>query len=46
MLRAIKRKLFGSWIEWKEYRGKIEFIEDFVFQQTCRRESIENIDSF
>ena len=31
-------------IDWGEYLEKIEFLEDFNFQQSVRRENIKNFD--
>lgn len=39
------RKLFGLdnvFMDWESYKAKIDFIDDFYFQQNTRKESIKN----
>lgn len=30
-------------MEWDDYKKKINFIDDFYFQQSCRKQSIRNL---
>ncbi len=32
-----------NFIEWKDYKSRIDFIEDFYWQQSVRKESIRNL---
>lgn len=43
MMKKIKRMFSRKFIDWKEYQGKIEFIEEFNFQQFSRKQSINNM---
>jgi hypothetical protein len=32
-----------NFIEWKDYKKKIDFIENFYWQQSVRKESLRNL---
>jgi len=33
----------NNFMEWKDYKNKIEFIEDFNWRQRVRRQNIQNV---
>ena len=40
------RELFGLkpyYMEWEDYKARIDFIEDFYWQQNTRKQSIKNL---
>ena len=42
MLQQIKRLFSNKFIEWSDYKSKIDFLEMMNFQQQTRKESIAN----
>ncbi len=32
-----------NFIEWEDYKKKIDFIEDFYWQQSVRKQSVRNL---
>lgn len=39
-------ELFGvdaKYMDWRDYEDRIRFVEDFIFQQTTRKESVNNL---
>lgn len=39
LLKKISNPVF---VEWEEYKKKVDFLDDFYFQQSCRKQSIRN----
>ena len=43
MIKQIKRLLFArEFMKWEAYKEKIDFLEDYRFQQQTRKQSIIN----
>ena len=46
IVRAVsrfKQRRSTVFMEWKDYEKKIEFLNNFYFQQNCRMQSIRNM---
>ena len=43
MFNTIRRLLSRKFIEWDDYKERIDFLEDFYWQQSTRKQSISNM---
>lgn len=39
LLKKISKPIF---MEWDDYKKKVDFLNDYYFQQECRKQSIRN----
>jgi len=43
MINGIKRLFSKRFVEWKDYKSKIDFLSEFNFQQSTRKENVRNL---
>jgi len=43
MINLIKRLFNNNYVSWNNYKNKIDFLDEFNFQQQVRKENIKNL---
>ena len=41
MMNKIKQLFQRKYLDWDEYKAKIDFIDDYNFQQDCRKRMVQ-----